>query len=527
MSAVSSAHARGSATFASDAARTLRRLAAALAVVLATVTPAGQPDASAQEAERDVGSESRAVERSGGWSVSAATWTDDRKRKAISSWVLTRHRPGGAEEVLRTDGDRSARPDNRAPQFRLNPSGWVALTIDGATSIFAPQDAKGVVRNDVVVTSASRFTAGGLLSVSTDESMRHSAAIRIAWAPLAGDTLKPAIVVARIDAEDARRVLAAAHVVVDETKDAAEIRWTLPGAGTVSGRARVDAKSGAVTVLPPPATVRVAAVQCPSDLGATAKNLDRIAALVDDAARGGAKFVVLPETAVHGYLSQDLKTVWQVPGMPRAAAFTTGLDPKDAAEPADGASVQRLGALAARWGLWLTVPILEVVESPRAAAGPARSYFNTVVLVGPDGAVAAHYRKLTPWPHPEQSWATPGDRGLATAETPYGRVGLAICFDVHEVFPRYAASEKKPWAMLYPVAWVSDGDDANWFGKELPRRAQEHGFHVVAANWSTDMPQTWHGAGFSTVISRNGAVLAKAVARTGSEIVFAELPLAE
>jgi predicted amidohydrolase len=401
------------------------------------------------------------------------------------------------------------------------------MTHGGATTAFSPRDASGTARADLVVTSASRFPAGGFLSVSTDDSMRHSAAIRIAWAPLAGDTLKPAIVIARIDARDARQVLAAAHVTADTTSDATEIRWTLPGAAKPSGGARIDAKSGEVTPLPPRATVRVAAVQCPSDLGATAKNLDRITALVDDAARGGAKFVVLPETAVQGYLSQDLKTVWHVPGMPRAAAFTAGLDPKDAAEPADGASVRRLGALAARWGLWLTVPFLEVVETPGAGRTPTRTYFNSAVLAGPDGAVAAHYRKLTPWPHPEQSWATPGDRGIATAETPYGRVGLAICFDVHEVFPRYAALQKKPWAMLYPVAWVSTGDDAQWFGRELPRRAEEHGFHVVAANWSTDIPQTWDGAGFSTVISRTGVVLAKAVARTGSEIVFADLPVAE
>jgi len=90
-------------------------------------------------------------------------------------------------------------------------------------------------------------------------------------------------------------------------------------------------------------------------------------------------------------------------------------------------------------------------------------------------------------------------------------------------FAMYAAEEPSLWALLYPVAWVSDGDDAEWFGMELPRRVRATGFHVVGANWSTDEPQPWHGAGFSSVISADGTLLAQARTRTGAEIVVADL----
>ena len=39
-----------------------------------------------------------------------------------------------------------------------------------------------------------------------------------------------------------------------------------------------------------------------------------IDAMVREAARNGAKFIVLPEASITGYLSQDLKTNWNAKG---------------------------------------------------------------------------------------------------------------------------------------------------------------------------------------------------------------------
>ena len=64
-----------------------------------------------------------------------------------------------------------------------------------------------------------------------------------------------------------------------------------------------------------PDTVRVAAVQMASVMGNVDGNLDRAEALVREAAAGGAVFVVLPEAAVSGYLSQDLSTNWMGAGL--------------------------------------------------------------------------------------------------------------------------------------------------------------------------------------------------------------------
>ncbi|HKD36336.1 MAG TPA: nitrilase-related carbon-nitrogen hydrolase, partial [Pirellulales bacterium] len=65
-----------------------------------------------------------------------------------------------------------------------------------------------------------------------------------------------------------------------------------------------------------PTTVKVAAVQCSSVLGDVEGNRRKLTALVTEAAGAGAKIIVLPEAAVTGYLSQDLKTNWRLPGKP-------------------------------------------------------------------------------------------------------------------------------------------------------------------------------------------------------------------
>lgn len=269
-----------------------------------------------------------------------------------------------------------------------------------------------------------------------------------------------------------------------------------------------------------PTTVKVAAIQCSSDLGELAANAEKLTELVNKAAKGGAKIVVLPETAITGYLSQDLKTNWHVPGWPIEPEYK-GLDPHTFAEEVPGITTEHFCKLAKETGIYLTIPLLELVKQTDGEP----KYFNTVCLASPRGELVAHYRKLTPWPYPEKSWATAGDRGIATYDTEYGRVGLAICFDIHTILEKYEG--KNLWALLYPIAWVDKEHPADWFFHQLPQRVKPFKMHVIGANWSVDNPQTWRGYGFSTVISNEGKVVASAKSLYGSEIIYAELPTAE
>jgi len=264
-------------------------------------------------------------------------------------------------------------------------------------------------------------------------------------------------------------------------------------------------------------TVRVAAVQAHSKFGDPAGNRKTLAKQITAAAAGGAKIVVLPETAVTGYMPADLKRTWQVP----LRAISTGLvgvDPKDAAETVPGPSTKFFGLLASKLGIYLTVPLLEVDRKTGL-------YYNTSVLVGPDGRILLHYRKRNPWPWAEKGWADEGDRGNPVVDTPLGRLGLLICFDIHE--QAKIMGRLKVDILLYSIAWVDD-KDSPWFDKQLPAIARANGFSMIAANWTvpaTPKP-TWHGYGQTRIIAADGKILVKATDDLKEEIVYAELPIA-
>jgi predicted amidohydrolase len=264
-----------------------------------------------------------------------------------------------------------------------------------------------------------------------------------------------------------------------------------------------------------PQTVKVAAVQCSSVLGDVAGNRRKLTGLVQEAAKHGAKIIVLPETSLTGYLSQDLRTSWHVKGRPLLAEFQ-GKDPLPYAEPVPGPSTRHFGELAKRLQVYVTVPLLELDKT----AAETR-FFNTVCLMSPKGEMVAHYRKLTPWPRPEQSWATPGDRGVQTYDTEYGRVGLGICFDIHTILEKYQPHQI--WALLYPIAWVDNNHPADWFWHKLPRRLAPFQHYLIGANWSVDKEQPWFGYGFSTILGPDGKVLASATSLYGSEIIYATI----
>src|SRR2546423_1698675 len=77
---------------------------------------------------------------------------------------------------------------------------------------------------------------------------------------------------------------------------------------------RADGAAATAPISERPATVKVAAIQCSSVLGDVEGNRNKLTALVTEAAAAGAKIIVLPEAAVTGYLSQDLKTNWRLKG---------------------------------------------------------------------------------------------------------------------------------------------------------------------------------------------------------------------
>ena len=264
----------------------------------------------------------------------------------------------------------------------------------------------------------------------------------------------------------------------------------------------------------PAETVVVAAIQFASTFAEPERNRKELASLITRSARRGASIIVLPETAVTGYMSQDLKQAWCAKDGTVSQGLT-GVDPAEAAETVPGPSTRFFADLAAGLGIYVTVPLLEVDRK-------SGQHFNTVVLVDPDGAILLHYRKLNPWPYAERGWADKGDRGYAYVDTPYGRLALLICFDIN--FEPPVLRTKKVDILLYPIAWVDD-EGSDWFEEGLPAVARDNDMAIVGANWTVPEQPDWHGCGQSRIIDRQGHILARPEADIGEDILYAELNL--
>ena len=274
----------------------------------------------------------------------------------------------------------------------------------------------------------------------------------------------------------------------------------------VAVSAGVVARAGEPEPLP---TVRVAAIQCYSRMGEVERNRKLLTGLIEKAVEQKAKIVVLPECAVHGYMDPGRDRTWSARAKGEGLLAVQGV-----AETIPGPSTKHFGELAKKLGIYLVLPLIEAAED---------KFFNVQVLLDPEGKVLLHHRKWNLWPPGDGLWASPGKRPVQVADTPFGRLGMMICYDVHklpEELKRAGAD-----IVLYSVGWYGPNTDT-WFSDVFPRRyVVPNGFAVVAANWSADpgAPE-WPGIGHSCIIAANGKVLAMAKTVRGDEIIVADLP---
>ncbi len=161
------------------------------------------------------------------------------------------------------------------------------------------------------------------------------------------------------------------------------------------------------------ATVKVATVNFAPVLGNVTVNRQSLVDLTIEAAQAGAKIIVHTEMATSGYSYFSRE---QISGV---------------AEQVPGATTQALGAVASQYGVYVAVGMPEYDPD-------LNEYFNSVVLIGPDGKVVGSYRKRNNLL--EASYNAEDFDPVPVFDTPYGKIGIVICADMfYPHFPRAAA----------------------------------------------------------------------------------------
>jgi predicted amidohydrolase len=238
--------------------------------------------------------------------------------------------------------------------------------------------------------------------------------------------------------------------------------------------------------------VKVAVVQMVSGRE-PALNLEAAARLVAEAAAQGAQLVVLPENFAV-YNPVDLPSLAEVAG-DTSAPFQSFLS-----------------RLAMQHDIWLVGGSIPV-RPARADSDPR--VFSSCLVYGPDGELVARYDKLHLFDvditdaqgrYRESERFRHGD-SVVTFDTPFGRVGLAVCYDLR--FPELfrALTDIGAEIIVLPSAFTRLTGQAHW--EILVRaRAIENTCYLLAAGQGGRHDARRETFGHSMVVDPWGVVIA-------------------
>lgn len=231
---------------------------------------------------------------------------------------------------------------------------------------------------------------------------------------------------------------------------------------------------------------QLAVVQCTS-LSLPDENKVQLDHLISQAVRQGAGLILLPEMC----LSMDSRQYQNLAN--------------------DPATIEWLADQAARHGVWLVAGAV-----PQPSPGSDTRVRSAQLVVNPKGELVARYDKIhlfdvdvndSQGSYRESDTFSAGS-DLVTVDTPFGTLGLSICFDLRFPEQFQALREKGADIILVPAAFTHTTGKAHW-EVLLRARAIETQCFVLAANqcgWHDKKRQTW---GHSMIISPWGEPLVR------------------
>jgi aliphatic nitrilase len=206
----------------------------------------------------------------------------------------------------------------------------------------------------------------------------------------------------------------------------------------------------------------------------TEKTVAKACSLIEEAARHGAALVAFPETYIPAF------PLWSAVAAPihnhewfgRLAA---------AAPRCPGPELERIGAAARRHGVVVSMGFNE------GTADSVGCIWNANVLIGEDGVILNHHRKLVPTFWEKLTWANGDGAGLRVCETPLGRIGALICGENTNPLARYAlmAQGEQVHISTYPPVWPTRdprGGGNYDLASAIRIRAGAHSFEAKAFN---------------------------------------------
>lgn len=236
-----------------------------------------------------------------------------------------------------------------------------------------------------------------------------------------------------------------------------------------------------------------------------APNLNLAADFIRQAAASGAKLIMTPENTT--IVEPDHK-------------LALAKAPAESAHP----GLPYFADLARDLGIWLLIGSMPVkLKSDKLA--------NRSFLFGPDGKVKARYDKIHVFDvdlpdgevYRESATVQPGEQAIV-AETPWGGLGLTICYDLRFAYLHRALAQAGAIFLTVPAAFTVPTGEAHWHVL-LRARAIETGCFVFAPAQCGTHAEGRRTYGHSLIVAPWGEILADAGTEPG--IAVAEIDTAK
>lgn len=233
------------------------------------------------------------------------------------------------------------------------------------------------------------------------------------------------------------------------------------------------------------------------------ENLERGLQAAREAAEAGAKIICFPELAFEPFYPQ----------------YDNPSEPHKHAEPIPGPITEAFSEVAAEFEV---VIILNLYELDGDGA------YDSSPVINVDGSIMGITRMIHITDYAcfhEQKYYTPGDHGAPVYDTPYGRIGIAICYDRH--YPEYmrALALEGAEIVFIPQAGVVGEWPDGLYESEVRTAAFQNGYFAALCNRVGEEPKLTF-AGGSFVSNPSGEIIARSDEGV-EEVLYCDVDLSE
>ena len=205
-----------------------------------------------------------------------------------------------------------------------------------------------------------------------------------------------------------------------------------------------------------------------------AASIDKACHYIRDAATKGVQLSAFPESFIPGF------PLWPAVSAPihNHQLFKT-FAANSIRVP--GPEIAKLCATAREAGILVSIGISE--STPNSVG----CLWNTNLLIGSDGSIINHHRKIVPTFFEKLIWANGDGHGLQVVDTEFGRIGALICGENTNPLARYTliAQGEQIHVSSYPPTWPThDPSDSERYdlAAAIRIRAGAHSFEAKAFN---------------------------------------------